>query len=78
MAIGWAQFGIYGKVMRMSPQRYTSSMQWQVSPRKLTASRLAQALREDSGGKVSVETASRILKKYPPQKGYTPVGKKRR
>jgi len=65
MAIGWKQFGI--RYISISPQRYTSSLQWQIG-RKLSASRLAQALTEDSHARVSVETASKILRKYPPKK----------
>ena len=49
--IGWKQFGI--RNISISPQRYTSSLQWQIG-RKLTASRLAVALSEDSHSRVSV------------------------
>lgn len=58
MALGWKQFGI--RYINITPQRYTSSLQWQIG-RKLTASRLATALSEDSHARVSVETAAKIL-----------------
>jgi len=65
MVRGWKQFGI--RYISITPQQYTSSLQWQIG-RKLTASRLAQALSEDSHSKVSVDVAKRVLRKYPPKK----------
>ena len=72
-AQGWKQFGI--KYISITPQRYTNSLQWQIG-RPLTASRLAAALTEDSHSKVSVDTAKKILRKYPPKKNWKPSGKR--
>lgn len=75
MAIGWKQFGI--RYISITPQLYTSSLQWEIG-RKLTASRLAAALTVDSHSIVSVETAKKILRKYPPKKGWRPTRRRRR
>jgi len=63
---GWSTYGIQN--ISLTPAKYVASMRWQVGPKKLTASRLATALSEDSHHRVSTSTASRILRCHTPSK----------